>query len=231
MEENNLQRALRLLDFCSDIQDRDSILQNVDLASSLLRDDDKRGLCWHCDGDHPTQKCPSAVTKRFVVGFAFDANEHRVVLIKKDHPKWLEGKFNGLGGKVEPGESSHQAMRREFLEEAGVDTGDVWTHFASIVDQRDWAIDFFYTHLSDNQFAMLVSKTSEQVRGFYIEEPNFPVLAELILPTIEQGLLPNLSWLIPMALSMKHEVEHWEGSTRMQVNSFKITEHGNCLEN
>ena len=184
--------------------------------------------CWHCDGNHVTADCPSAITKRFVVGFAFDEMRHRVVLIHKDHPAWLAGKYNGIGGKVElDDKNSHAAMRREFLEETGVDTGDVWQHFNSLIDQRGWAIDFFYCERPAALADFVRTTTTEEVKWYslYTHLSSSPKI-----PTIDQGLIPNLTWLIPMALSMKHETDHWEGSSRMQVKSFKVTEHGNRLE-
>lgn len=43
----------------------------------------------------------------YVVGFAFDANRRHVVLIQKGRgPEELIGKLNGVGGKIEAGESS-----------------------------------------------------------------------------------------------------------------------------
>ena len=58
---------------------------------------------------------------KMVVGFMFSVLKSSVVLIKKERPKWQEGKLNGVGGKVEKGESPFDAMKREFLEETGLE--------------------------------------------------------------------------------------------------------------
>ena len=57
---------------------------------------------------------------RFVVGFAFGENKDTILLIKKLRPEWQKGLLNGIGGKIEKGESSLDAMRRECKEETGL---------------------------------------------------------------------------------------------------------------
>lgn len=59
-------------------------------------------------------------SKRYVLGFAFDEALRHVVLLQKAKPAWAAGMWNGLGGKIEPGEDAVGAMSREFREECGV---------------------------------------------------------------------------------------------------------------
>ena len=56
----------------------------------------------------------------YVLGFMFSADREWVTLIRKQRPVWQAGKFNGVGGHVEPGESARMTMVREFREETGV---------------------------------------------------------------------------------------------------------------
>lgn len=56
----------------------------------------------------------------FVVGVA--TTTENVVLIKKIKPEWQAGKYNFVGGKLEPNEKPVDAMVREFVEETGVMT-------------------------------------------------------------------------------------------------------------
>lgn len=58
-------------------------------------------------------------TASYSLGFAFD-DLGRVALIEKLKPAWQAGRLNGIGGKIEPGESGLEAMSREFLEETGI---------------------------------------------------------------------------------------------------------------
>ena len=59
-----------------------------------------------------------------------------------------QGKWNGLGGKLEPGESSEQALRREVLEESGLSVESArlcgFITFPDFDDVDDW-YTFVYT--------------------------------------------------------------------------------------
>lgn len=57
----------------------------------------------------------------YVLGFAFDQYD-AVALIRKARPDWQKGRWNGIGGKREPGEDGPTAMAREFREETGMIT-------------------------------------------------------------------------------------------------------------
>lgn len=89
------------------------------------------------------QKAPQT---RYVVGFMFDYAFARVALIRKQKPAWQAGLLNGLGGKIEPGESPSQAMRREFIEEAGLDLQ--WHHYCELSgtnnDGAQFSLDCFW---------------------------------------------------------------------------------------
>ena len=134
---------------------------------------------------------------RYVVGFMFDETKTRVLLIHKKRPTWQEGKLNGIGGRIEAGETPDDAMRREFNEEVGIDC-DSWKYFCTLSDEREWQIDFFYA-VGDVYSVETLTDEIPQV---------FSVNA---LPSM---VIPNLRWLIPMALTMKHE----------RVTSFAIKE-------
>lgn len=58
--------------------------------------------------------------KNYVLGFAFDQSGHQVLLIHKNRPTFQAGLWNGVGGKIEAGESPLKAMLREFHEETGL---------------------------------------------------------------------------------------------------------------
>ena len=127
--------------------------------------------------------------KHYAAGFLFNDFGNSVALIHKlKGPPTVVGMWNALGGKVEPHEDSLTAMRREFVEEAGVDVNN-WEKFLTLKG-RGWQVDFFVAY---DSFALSRIRTMEveQVAAFDIKE----------LPK----LVPNLKWILPMALGIKDE--------------------------
>jgi len=59
--------------------------------------------------------------KKYVLAFIFTKDMENVWLIQKNRPNWQKGKLNGIGGKIEPGETPKEAILREVHEESGVD--------------------------------------------------------------------------------------------------------------
>ncbi len=64
---------------------------------------------------------PFQAKDRYVVGFVFSKDLSRVLLVLKNRPAWQNGKFNGIGGKIEADETAFEAMNREFVEETYFD--------------------------------------------------------------------------------------------------------------
>jgi 8-oxo-dGTP diphosphatase len=130
--------------------------------------------------------------KRYVVGFVFSLDCRNVLLIRKNRPVWQAGKLNGIGGEIERNESPAAAMVREFAEECGIILPlKAWSLFASIRDSRGWWVDFFYAKYSEIGDAQ--SLTDEEVELVPVNQ------------IAQAPCLPNLRWLIPMALSMSSE--------------------------
>lgn len=117
----------------------------------------------------------------YVLGFMFDRGN--VALIRKKKPKWQEGLLNGIGGKIEANEGPFLAMVREFEEETGLHQ-KLWNHFATM-SGPDFKVYCFMCH---GPVIKLKSMESEQVEIHSITG----------LPISE--CIPNLKWLIPMAL-------------------------------
>ena len=128
---------------------------------------------------------------KYVAGFMFDATNAEVALIEKQRPEWQKGRLNGIGGKIEEGETPHQAMVREFEEEAGLKTEESdWHLFCSLVgEDGSWQVDFFSCNSDiENLRNVLTQITDERlaiVPVKYIDNWN---------------VMSNLKWLIPMGL-------------------------------
>lgn len=119
----------------------------------------------------------------YVVGFLFSEDDKKVVLIRKDKPKWQAGLLNGVGGKIEAGESPHRAMIREFKEEAGLDI-QLWKPIVKIYSDS-YEVHFF---MAKGDVTKVTSVTSEKVK----------VVDVLKLP---KNVLWDVRWLVPLALA------------------------------
>lgn len=115
---------------------------------------------------------------RFVLGLVFHSNRKQIALILKTHPPSQNGLLNGIGGKVESGESDISAMRREFLEETGVNIND-WQYFSEFSHTNNVII--CYTVIGDFKIR---STTDELVSWYKISKlaslPTAPKLIVLI---------------------------------------------------
>lgn len=85
---------------------------------------------------------------RWCLGFAFQGPS--VLLIQKSQTMHI-GLWNGLGGKIERGESAAGAMRREFKEEAGFEHND-WIFSGGFIGRgRDWYVAVYAARLEESR--------------------------------------------------------------------------------
>lgn len=129
----------------------------------------------------------------YVLGFAFDL-DGAVALIRKTKPAWQKGKLNGIGGKVEDRELPVEAMEREFLEETGINIPALaW---------REYATMYSGAHIIHCFTARLFERDRPLISGEEGKADWYHPLS----PGGRPDALPNLSWLIPMALlgDIKH---------------------------
>lgn len=63
----------------------------------------------------------------FTLGYILSPDRQSVLMIERftGPDRASIGRFNGLGGKLEPGEDIATGMRREILEEAGIDVAEM----------------------------------------------------------------------------------------------------------
>lgn len=136
----------------------------------------------------------------YVVGFLFDESLRRVILIKKKRPEAQKGRFNGVGGKIEAGESPAEAMRREFLEEGGVDV-QTWVRTARLCG-ADYMIHVFAA-ISDPLFHRATAQTDESLKKAGL----FDIF--LSLPMVEHS-----RWMLAMCIEFMQTHNFAEVETR-----------------
>lgn len=139
---------------------------------------------------------------KYVVGFMFNKNETDVLLIIKNKPKWQEGKFNGIGGKVESNETFVQAMCREFKEETGIVWGE-WNYIITM-SCEGWEVQVF-------------TATTDKVFDFKTMEDEQVCLIP-ISDLDHFDLISNLYWLIPMCLDKNDDRK---SGINYRLNNFK----------
>lgn len=130
---------------------------------------------------------------RYVIGFLFSEDGRNVALIRKNKPQWQAGLLNGIGGKIEEGETSLQAMHREFLEEAGVQ--DVDWEAITVVRNEHFSLEIFRAF--SEEVWNVASQEEEQVGIYGVRTLNTPEA-----PTVD-----NLRWIIPMLLDRDLRVQ------------------------
>lgn len=125
----------------------------------------------------------------YTLGFLFQYDYRKELyftwLIKKTRPDWQKGKYNGIGGKVEKDESFIDTMVREFREETSCTIED-WKRFCVLTDNKSFNVHCYSSFIPKS--STIKTTTDEEIKMFYIND----------LPL---NIIPNVRWLIPMALS------------------------------
>jgi len=128
---------------------------------------------------------------KYVAGFLFNESRDNIVLIEKLKPAYQKGKLNGVGGKVEPGESPSTAMVREFQEEGGVWIGPhEWELFCEYSWKEDYKI-YYYRCFNNDYYDMARTVEEEEITKIRVN-------------TLEHyDRMHNLDFLIPLARNVE----------------------------
>lgn len=125
----------------------------------------------------------------YVLGFAFGERKGRpaVLLVQKSSPEWQAGKYNGVGGHIEPGETPVDAMCREFEEETGVETtADDWTERLTM-QGAEWRVIIFKCEI--RRYLQLARQITKKDKPIVVEVNALP-----------ENIIPNIRWIIPFLL-------------------------------
>lgn len=125
--------------------------------------------------------------KSYVVGLCFNESKSLVYLVLKAHgPSAVVGKWNGIGGGIESGETPMDAMVREWQEEVKAILPYRWRYFLKLHHPEVWEVYFFETTASINDVPKGINDVGELMswRG----------------ATGLNEVVPNLRWIVPMAL-------------------------------
>lgn len=130
----------------------------------------------------------------FTLGIIFSPNLEHVYLIRRDNPDSQKGKLNGVGGKVEPGESLDACMAREAVEESGY--SGLWTHFAIKEGHtRGWGAYECHLYYSIMPPGAAEPHTTEKQPIERIATKDAPLLREYMIPPLPLIIHAALEYL------------------------------------
>jgi len=121
---------------------------------------------------------------RLVVGFVFTTDFTRMLLMRKARPAWQAGLLNGIGGKVESGETDVAAMRRECHEEAGIWIAN-WSARV-VVEHDDGPVVVYFRSV-----IAVPARRRQTPEGTLESHPAMPVPGDAV---------PDLHWVVPLCL-------------------------------
>jgi 8-oxo-dGTP pyrophosphatase MutT (NUDIX family) len=137
--------------------------------------------------------------QEYAVGFLH--NDHDVALIRKNRPQWQAGFLNGIGGKIEPGETPHDAMVRECKEEAGRFIGP-WDHFLTLEGTTARVFCFAIYDEQNDHIYKLETQEDEPIEVWAMNSLNTGWIRNTleggVRETIDSTTVPNLQWIIPL---------------------------------
>lgn len=139
----------------------------------------------------------------YVLGFIFDPIGNRVVLQQKQKPEWQRNKWNGIGGHIEGQEPPGLAMVRECEEETGL-----------LIPIEQWQE---VCELSGEGFCVFVFATYSEQQGDFENGEEREYLCGFSPDDLPESVIPNLRWLIPMALSLTRG----ESAQRFEVREIR----------
>lgn len=148
---------------------------------------------------------------KYTVGFLFSEEADFVALIQKNKPVWQAGRLNGIGGHIEEGESPEACQRREFKEETGVDI-DGWEKFC-VLTGENYEVTFFVLFSE----RILECRTMEQEDVFILN----------VHDVMKHNIVPNLRWLLPMALERNIMANVYDGDCYPKSTKLYLTRQRN----
>jgi len=129
-------------------------------------------------------------TQKYVLGLVF-WHDCVALIFKTGGPEYVRGTWNGIGGKIEEGETPVEAMLREFAEEAGIVIGfDLWHEFA-VMEGVGFEINCFTATLPESDDFSDIQNYED--KGEIVEWVNFEYAKKTY------NITPNLSWLLPLS--------------------------------
>ncbi|MCZ8523225.1 MULTISPECIES: NUDIX hydrolase [Paenibacillus] len=135
---------------------------------------------------------------------AFLRRGDRILMLNRSKPPLL-GLWNGVGGKLEPGETPLASVRREIREETGLALEETAIHFGGVVT---WEVDGrmaggMYAYTADAGMAGLERMPLETPDGVLSWKP-----AAWVLHPDNQGIAGHVRYFLPPLLERAEPAEY-----------------------
>lgn len=124
--------------------------------------------------------------QKYTVGFIFNRDFSKVLLVHKETPEWQKGKVNGIGGKYEKGESAEECISRETYEEARLKIPPASWMYVGVLRQSRGDVGILTAKYNGN-LDDAVTNDHEAVEWFDIVK-------------LPENVISNVRWLIPLCL-------------------------------
>ena len=121
--------------------------------------------------------------KRYVLGLVFNDTATRILLIEKLRPDWQKDRWNGIGGKIEEGETPSEAMLRESREETG----------------HEYDFECRMTFICPGGTVYVFA--AKTVREIEFEQIGNEILKVWGLWELPSTMMANMRWIIPLCLA------------------------------
>lgn len=135
------------------------------------------------------------------LAFVFNETLDQVLLIEKQKPPQHAGLLNGLGGKVENGETHLECVTREIAEEAGLRIEpEKWLPVGQM-NWSNWEVSIWTSVIGSKA---PITFPESGVNWYPVE--NLP-----------KNIITNLSWLIPLAVDINLKAKNHEEIPQVDV--------------
>lgn len=122
------------------------------------------------------------------LAFIYTPDLKKVLLIKKQRFEHHKGLLNGLGGKVEPGETPLDCVCREVAEEAGINLSPSQWKVVGELEWTTWHVTIFAATYK-GKLEDIKSMTEEVVAWYDVE-------------ALPNTVISNLRWLVPLCINV-----------------------------
>lgn len=159
---------------------------------------------------------------KYTLGFIKRNNQ--LLMLNREKPFWM-GNWNGVGGRIEEGETPTECMIRETYEETGIIVNDVNSKGTVIWSNDDGTIGGMYIFLIDMPINQELNGPVKVTEGILDWKD-----IDWIFNKDNLGIVPNIPFFLNYVLESNEEFEHkliYKNNDLVEVKSNKLDHFNN----